>query len=184
MRMKKITFTSFTANPHLIPVLEGFGFNSLEDHLYFLPPLPSFTHKVQVITEKELISQELTGESLRIFSDHKDLSCNHVVLDSPRGNCYMVFNRAQKKNLPVAFLDYVSNVDIFLSYIQSSSSRICSRLGVAALMIGAHTLKGNSLPGSLKISRKFKLWFRSEDLTAFDMDTLYSEYQVLGLQPT
>jgi hypothetical protein len=96
----------------------------------------------------------------------------------------MIFNRAFKKRFPVAFLDYVSDLDLFLTHIHSSSARICSRLGVTALMIGAHSLKGNKLRGSLEVPRKFKLWFRSEELSSFDVDTLYSEYQVLGLKPT
>ena len=183
MKLKKTTLTSFTANPRFIPILEGFKFNSLENQLYFLPPSVTFNRKTQVVTDKETISKELSGEPLRIFSDHKDLTCDHVVLDTPRGNCYLVFNRTNKKRLPVAFLNYVSNLDIFLSYIHSASARICFDLGVAALMIGAHTLKGNLLRGSLKVERQFKLWFRSDDLTAFDVDTLYTEFQVLGLKP-
>jgi hypothetical protein len=133
--------------------------------------------------DKDNISEDLSGEPFRIFTDHKDLSCDHIVLDTPRGFCYLIFNPTVKKSLPVAYLDYVSDLDLFLSYIHSVSSQICSRLGAAALMIGAHTLKGKTLRGSLKIERKFKLWFRSDELSSFDVDTLYSEYQVLGLKP-
>ena len=184
MKLKNITLTSFTANPRFIPILAGFKFSSLEDQIYFLPPSISLNRKVQVLMDKENILKEISGESLRIFSDHRDLFCDHIVLDTPRGNCYMVFNRAFKKRFPVAFLDYVSDLDLFLTHIHSSSARICSRLGVTALMIGAHSLKGNKLRGSLEVPRKFKLWFRSEELSSFDVDTLYSEYQVLGLKPT
>jgi hypothetical protein len=177
MKLKKTTLTSFTANPRFIPILEGFKFSSLEERLYFLPPTVSFNHKAQVVMDKEAISKELSGEPLRIFSDHKDLSCDNVVLDTPRGKCYMVFNRTYKKRLPVAYLD------IFLTYIHSASARLCSSLGIVALMIGAHTLKGNPLRNSIKVARQFKLWFRSDDVTEFDVDTLYTEYQVLGLKP-
>lgn len=184
VKLKGVTLTSFSANPRFIPILEGFKFSSLEEQIYFLPPSISFNRKIQVLMNKDNISEELTGEPRRIFTDHKDLSCDHIVLDTPGGPCYLVFNPARKKNLPVAYLNYVSNLDIFLSSIHSASSRICSRLGVAALMIGAHTLKGKTLRSSLRIERKFKLWFRSEELGPFEVDTLYSEYQVLGLKPT
>jgi hypothetical protein len=184
MKLQNITLSSFTANPRFIPILEGFKFISLEEQIYFLPPSISFDRKIQVLMDKENIFEELSGESLRIFIDHKDLSCDHIVLDTPRGLCYLVFNPTRKKSLPVAYLNYVSDLDIFLTYIHSASSRICSRLGAAALMIGAHTLKGKTLKGCLQVERKFKLWFRSEELNSFDVDTLYSEYQVLGLKPT
>jgi hypothetical protein len=184
MKLKKTTLTSFTANPRFIPILAGFKFSSLEDHISFLPPSISLNRQVQVLIDKENISKELSGESLRIFSDHKDLSCDHIVLDTPRGNCYLVLNPARKRRFPVAYLNYVSDLDLFLTYIHSASSRICSRLGVAALMIGAHTLKGKTLKGCIQVERKFKLWFRTDDLNAYDVDTLYSEYQVLGLKPT
>jgi len=183
MKLKEFTLTSFSANPRFIPILEGFKFSSLEDRIHFLPPSISFNRKVQVLMDKENISKELSGEQLRIFSDHKNLSCDHIVLDTPRGNCYLIFNRTIKKRLPVAFLDYISDLELFLMYIHTASARICSRLGVAALMIGAHSLKGNRLRGSVEIDRKFRLWYRSENLSSFDLDTLYSEYQVLGLKP-
>ncbi len=184
MKLKNVTLTSFTANPRFIPILEGFKFSSLEGEIFFLPPSISVNPKVEVLMHKENISQELSGEPLRIFIDHRDLSCDHIVLDTPRGACYLIFNPTRKKGLPVAYLNYVSDLDIFLTHIHSASSRICARLRVAALMIGAHTLRGKKLKGSLQVERKFKLWFRSEDLSSFDVDTLYSEYQVLGLKPT
>jgi hypothetical protein len=183
MKMKSITFTSFTANPRFAPILEGFGFSGLEDQIYFLLPSVSFNRKVQVLSDKAVISKELKGEPYRIFLDHADLTCEHILLDTPRGSCYLVFNRTKKKRLPVAYLDYVSDLDLFLAYIHSVTARICSALGVVALMIGAHSLKGNPLRSSIKIARQFKLWYRSEEVTAFDVDALYTEYQVLGLKP-
>jgi hypothetical protein len=183
MKMKSVTLSSFTANPRFVPILEGFGFKSLEDQIYYLPPQVSFNRKAQIIRDKEIMGKELKGESQRIFSDHADLTCEHILLDTPQGICYLVFNRTIKKRLPVAYLNYISDLDLFLKYIHSASARVCSTLGVCALMIGAHTLKNNPLRWSINTQRQFKLWFRSDDVSSFDMDTLYSEYQVLGLKP-
>jgi hypothetical protein len=183
MKLKSITLSSFTANPRFIPILEGFGFKELEDRIYFLPPQLSFNRKVKVEKDKKAIEKMLQGEPYRIFMDHSDLSCQHILLDTPRGTCYLVFNRTIKKRLPVAFLNYVSDLNLFLHYIQSASIQICSALRVVALMIGGHTVKNHRLHGSIQVPRQFKLWYRSDELTAFDLDTLYSEYQVLGLKP-
>jgi hypothetical protein len=184
MKMTDITFTSISANPRFSPILEGFGFKSLEDTLHFLPPLPSLSRRAKVSWSFSDIEKTLVGEPKRIFTDHEFLSCEHILLNTPKGPCYLIFNRTRKKRLPMAYLNYISDLDPFLKYIVPASAKICAALRVAALIIGSHSLKDHRLPGSIKTPRLFKLWYRSKDLSPFDVDTLYSEYQVLGLKPS
>lgn len=183
MEMKDITFTSFTANPKYVPILQRFNFQSLEKTIYFIPPLPTFSKSIRLITDPQVIQKNLDGNVLKTFLDHRDLLCTNLLVQSSKAQCYLNISMTRKKRLPVAFIHSVSNVDFFLSTIQQTSYSVCRVLHAAALMVGEHTLHGVKPRASLAIPRRFQLWYRSPDLIAFDMDTLYSEYQVLGLAP-
>ncbi len=183
MQMKNVTFTSFTANPKYIPILQRFNFQSLEKTIYFIPPLPSSSKSIHVITDPAIIERNLEGELLKIFHDHKDLLCKNVLVQSPNGQCLLNISMTRKKRLPVAFIHFLSDVDWFLSSSRQAAFAICGLLHASAIMVGEHSLRGNKPHLSLAVPRRFKLWFRSPDLTSFDLDTLYSEYQVLGLAP-
>ncbi len=183
MEMKGITFTSFTANPKYVPILKRFNFQSLEKTIYFIPPLPSFSKSIRLIKDPQVIQENLRGNALKTFLDHKDLLCTNLLVQSSNAQCYINISMTRKKRLPVAFIHSVSDVDFFLSSIQPTSYAVCRLLHASALMVGEHTLLGVRPRPSLAVLRRFQLWYRSPDLNAFDLDTLYSEYQVLGLAP-
>lgn len=183
MEMKDITFTSFTANPKYVPILQRFNFRSLEKIIYFIPPLPSFSKSIPLINDPQVIRNNLDGDVLKIFLDHKDLPCTNLLVQSSNAQCYLNISMTRKKRLPVAFIHFVSNVDFFLSTIQQTALSVCRLLHASAIMVGEHTLHGVRPRLSLAIPRRFQLWFRSSNLNAYDLDTLYSEYQVLGLAP-
>lgn len=183
MEMKGITFTSFTANPKYVPILQRFNFQSLEKMIYFIPPLPSFSKSIRLINHPQVIQDNLRGNVLKTFLDHRDLPCKNLLLQSSNAQCYLNISMTRKKRLPVAFIHSVSDVDFFLSTILPTSYAVCRLLHASALMVGEHTLQGVRPRPSLAVPRRFQLWYRSPDLNAFDLDTLYSEYQVLGLAP-
>jgi hypothetical protein len=183
MEMKDITFTSFTANPKYTPILQRFNFQSLEKTVYFIPPYPSISKSIPLINDPQVIQNCLDGDVLKIFLDHKDLHCIHLLVQSSNAQCYLNISMTRKKRLPVAFIHFVSDVDLFLSTIQQTASSVCRLLHASAIMVGEHTLHGVKPRLSLAVPRRFQLWFRSTNLNAYDVDTLYSEYQVLGLAP-
>jgi hypothetical protein len=183
MAMNDITFTSFTANPKYVPILQRFNFQSLEKIIYFIPPVPSFSKSIRLINDPQIIQKNLDGEILKIFLDHKDLLCTNLLIQSNNKQCYLNISMTRKKGLPVAFVHSISDVDFFLSIIKQASYSICRLLHATTIMLGEHTLQGTKSQPSIAVPRRFQLWFRSPDLNAYDMDTLYSEYQVLGLAP-
>ncbi len=183
IRNQDLTLTNFTASNRVIEVLLKLGFRSLEDHYRMILPLPFPTGPLQLITDPAKIAEKLTGTDSTIFHDHKALHCRHVLMSSPTENCYLVLNPAIKRNRPVMFINYIGDLDFFMRTIQRSARSLCRQLGVQGLMVGDHSLAGKHLPLALRIKRRHALLFRSKNVTPQQIDTLYSEIQVLGLKP-
>jgi hypothetical protein len=178
-----LTLTNFTASNRVIEVLLKLGFRSLEDHYRMILPLPYPSGAFEIITDPEKIEERLIGTDSAIFHDHKTLHCRHVLISSPTENCYLVLNPAIKRNRPVMFINYIGNKDFFVRAIQRCARALCRQLGVQGLMIGDHSLAGKHLPLALRIKRRHALLFRSKNVSPLQIDTLYSEIQVLGLKP-
>jgi len=183
MGRKGLTLTNFTASNRVIEVLLKVGFDSLEDQYQMILPIPQPSTGCYVHFDAEKIEIGVQGDNLRIFQDHKDLHCDHVLVESAEGSCYLVMNPARKKNLPVLYVNYISDLVVFKKVIQRCAFSICRWFGVYGLMIGDHSLKGVQFPLALKINRRHALLYKSMEIAPENIDTLYSEIQVLGLKP-
>ena len=183
MGRKDLTLTNFTASNRVIEVLLKVGFHSLEDHFQMILPIPLPAIGFKVHFDAEIIENTLHGDNLRIFLDHKKLHCEHILLEFQNDQCYLVLNPARKRNLPVMYVDYISNLGFFMKYIQRYTFSICRKLQVFGLMTGEHNLRGSRFALALRVKRRHALLYRSKDVSPENIDTLYSEIQVLGLKP-
>jgi hypothetical protein len=183
MGRKDLTLTNFTASNRVIEVLLKVGFNSLEDHYQMILPIPLPASDCKVHFDAEIIEKLLHGDNLKLFLDHKKLHCIHILLEFQNEQCYLVLNPARKRNLPVMFVDYISNLNFFIKYIQRFAFSICKQLKVYGLMTGEHNMCGKRFTLALRIKRRHALLYRSKVVSPGNIDTLYSEIQVLGLKP-
>ena len=180
---RDLTLTNYSASNRVIEILLKIGFHSLETHFQMVLPIPSPPRHIQVTFDLQEIQSKLAGVEKQIFQDHRSLHCTHVLIESVSDHCYLVLNPARKKNLPVMFVDYLGNPEFFRKTIGWCTYRICRSLGVYGLMVGEHSLGRGRLPFSLRVRRRHALLYRSRDVIPSEIDTLYSEIQVLGLKP-
>lgn len=180
---KDLTLTNFTASNRVVEILLKIGFKSLEEHFQMVLPVPTLSSRQKISADPGEIGNRLTGESLRIFQDHKHLHCRHVLLELNGEICYLVLNPARKKNLPVMYVDYIGNLPFFTKSIHKFAFSLCRKLNIYGLMVGEHSLGSKKLPFALRVKRRHALLYRSRDILPADIDTLYSEIQVLGLKP-
>jgi hypothetical protein len=177
------TLTNFTASNRVIEVLLKLGFRSLEDHYWMILPLPAAPGGIKILMGAEVIKNKLDGQDAVILHDHLKLHCQHILLESSDGHCYMVLNPARKRNRPVMYVNYLSNPDYFINNIQKCTYSLCRQLKINGLMVGEHSLAGSRIPLALRIKRRHALLYRSKIVSPGQIDTLYSEIQVLGLKP-
>jgi hypothetical protein len=164
--------------------MRGFGFKDLEPSFKIILPLPAgLLSSGTVITNKQDIPNHLDETNLKIFQDHVALHCDHAVYTNKGESCYLVMNMTQKKGLPIAYIDYFSDIDIFLKHANEIAWRIGRQMKVAGLMVGDRFTCAKSFPGCLTVVRKQFLLYRSNHLAESDINTLYSEIQLLGHEP-
>lgn len=181
LALKDYTFTNFTASPTVAQILLKLGFKEFPvDQLVFLPVPRLGAHENSCVFELNSIRPHLQGEDRRIFDDHQSLNCQHLLLQSDRGNCYLLLKKTTRKHLKFAKVHYLSNIEVFHASIESLTAKICIRLKVFGVMVDQRYLGGRTFTGARPYPHQRKGYFKSSSLVDDKvLDTVYSELVVL-----
>ena len=183
LKLKDYTLTNFTASPTVATILRKLGFTEFAVHQRVLLPLPRFAFKQRgqrCDFDARLIRSKLSGEDLQIFTDHQGLDCRHLLLQSDRGDCYVVLKNTERKQLPWAKVHYLSNAQVFHECMESLIAGICFRLRVCGLMVDERYVEGYRFRASLSYPHQRRAYFKSNSLVDKNLiDTLYSEVVIL-----
>ncbi len=183
LQEKSLTITTFTASNRVTAVLHRLGFHDIEHGMRFIFPMPVLKINCSLVTEKNKIEAELSGEDKKIFIAHKQLYCTHLLIKTPSGTCYVILNQAIKKMMRVAVVSFASDREILQKYLRQVVFSLCNHMKVVALVVGDH-FGIKQIPFSLRTRRKHAILFRSDHLAAADIDMIFSEVQILNLLPT
>lgn len=182
--LKEYTITDFTPSKNVYSILKRFGFKDIETNINIIPPVPAInplSNKCYVEFDKDKIKNYLSEKDLKIYHDHLGFKNAYLLISSKEGNCYIVVNRTRKKFFYFGKIHYVSNLDVFLKYINRVIFKICSRLNVCGLIIDGQCIGKNKIKHLITIKRRRPAAFKSNSLDVNDIDTLYSELLVLNL---
>jgi hypothetical protein len=183
LKEKDTTFTNFTG-VKVAPILKHFGFSPLDEFSKILLPLPrpsALGCDCKVRLDAESFESQLDDADLRIYQDHLPFKFTHVLLSADNGYSYLIVQKVRRKRLPVAEVHYLSQLDSFLQHAPHLLPSLCLKLGVTGLLVGEHFLRGRVVRPALTIPQRLPRLFRSASVSAEEMDTLYSELQVLNL---
>ena len=180
LRMKDVTVTNFTGN-RVASLLMKFDFKVLDKTLRILFPFPAFADGCELIFEHSRISPLLNPRDRRVFDDHRDFKYSFVALKASDEVALICFNKVKRKRMPVLEVHYLSRRKTFLKHIRHVLPSLCIRTGAVGLMIGEHFLGEGPIPFSVTIPQRQMRLFRSKTVTSQEMDTMYSELQLLRL---
>ncbi len=180
LRMKDVTVTNFTGN-RVAPLLMKFGFRPLDAEARILLPFPSFGDECEVLFDASRIAPLLDSRDRRVFEDHREFDTPFALLKTREGNSLISFGRTKRKRLPLLEIHYLSRRDVFINHVGHLLPKLCFYTRTVGLMVGEHYLKGKTLPFSLSIPQRQIRLFRSSRVSVEEMDTMYSELQVLNL---
>ena len=180
LRMKDVTVTNFTGN-RVASILTKFGFRQLDKTLKILLPVPAWGDGCELVFDYSRIAPLLDAHDRRVFDDHREFKYPFVLLKAPEGVSLLSFKKVKRKRLPVLEVHYLSGRDVFLKHIRQVLPALCLRTGAVGLMVGDHFLGGASMPFSVTIPQRQMRLFRSATVSAEEMDTMYSELQILNL---
>jgi hypothetical protein len=184
LRLKDYTFTNFTASPTVAEISRRLGFIELEVPQQVIFPLPGFRITGRGCAcefDLEKIRDCLNENDRILFDDHQHYNCEHLLLRSSRGYCYVVLKKTVRKHLPFAKVHYLSDAEIFAECVESLMAKICLRLKVFGVMVDERYLNGHTLSKSVRFPHQRKAYYKSSSasLESTQIDTLYSEIVVL-----
>jgi len=180
LRLKHVTITNFTG-ARVAPILLKFGFTKLDETLKILFPLPALDANCQIIFDRNTIAPLLDAHDLHVFEDHRAFDTLFVLLQAPEGVSLLALRKTQRKNMPLMEVCYINGRSVFAKHIQHVLPALCWKMKVVGLMVGDHYLEGLKTSPGLTIPQRETRLFRSTTVTKAEMDTLYSELQILNI---
>ncbi len=184
LKLKDYTLTDLTATKVAYKIFKKFDFQDGETHVRIIPWFISLFHGVRkclLTWDPHVIAGILKGENLKIFEDHKEFPCIHLVFHSPGGSCYCVLTKIKKKGLAFGHIHYLSDKEFFCRDGVAAVFAVCRRLNVIGLYIDEQRLKGEHVFPSVSLKLNQPKIFRSNDVGKEDIDSLYSECVILPL---
>jgi hypothetical protein len=183
LKLRDYTLTNFTASPTVATILSKLGFRDFGIDQLVLLPVPYIGwpgRRPRCVFDLQTIKSKLSGEDLRIFEDHQGLNCQHLLLCSDDGDCYVVLKKTRRKRLSFAKVHYLSNAGVFREGMKRLTARICLRLGVFGVMVDERYVEGNPLRAAAKYPHQRKGYFKSDSIVDENLiDTIYSELVIL-----
>ena len=180
LRMKDVTVTNFTGN-RVASILTRFGFKPIDDTLRILLPIPTRGEGCELIFDPTQIAPLLDAHDRRVFDDHRGFKYPFVLLKARDGISLLSFKKVNRKYLPVLELHYLSGRNIFLKHVRHVLPALFRQTRSFGLMVGDHFLPGTSIPFAMTIPQRQLRLFRSTTVSIDEMDTMYSELQVLDI---
>lgn len=184
LKLKDCTITNFTAF-RVAPILKKFGFSELSTQVDVFLPLSSPTGLVSGIrlyTDPADLNARLRGEPLKFYRDHAGLKGCYQLLEKDTEQCLLVFDVVRRKRLPVARMQHIGDPEFFARHVKHFSLPFCARNRLAGIFVARNLLKGVPTHPTMTIPQRQMQLYRSPDLLPEDIDALYSELQILGLQ--
>lgn len=187
MELRDCTITCHTPAGPLYPLYRRFGFSDLETRLRIIRPLPAWQGPAawlgeEAISDPDEIEPLLPEAEREILNGHRLPGCGHLLLRSRAGaHCYLVYTRTMGKRFPFAHVHYVGDPRVFARNLDRVRLHLMLTLRTPLIMIDARLVAGVALPNSREVSLSVPHVFRSDSLSAAQIDNLYSELILLNL---
>ncbi len=174
-------FTDFTPTEVVAKSLQFLKFKPLNsDHVVVLN-IPRLIPGVGVEDDPERIGSLLAPQWRQVHRDHAHIPwLRRLVLVTEQGSCYVVYKKKTLKGLPSADVLAVSDGEIFLRGLGRFSTYVLLHGGMVSTRVESRFIPRCPFMSRVLSGYRHKM-FRSESLTASNIDNLYSELMVLNL---
>lgn len=186
LRLKDHTLVSTTPSLVVTRLLDKLGFQVLEDQILVLPPLATPRELTalagaSVTTDPEDVRAALSGADLRSFDDHRSLGA-HILLRRGERRCWAMATPMHKRHCRFAFLQHVSDRDLFWECLPLAKWGFLKALRAPVLAVDARFVRGRR-PLALSRRLSFPRLYRPAHggLEPAVVDGLYSELVALRM---
>ena len=187
VKLKGYTLTDLTPSSAITALFRRFHFKTLDNSLHMLLPMTPWNSalrnsSVRAVCSKEKLETILKGEYKRIFTDHKDLDCYHVVMTNENSFCYLVYTKVTRTKIPYCHIQYVSDLDVFARCSEIFRSLVGALQKTHLILIDSRMAEYAGLPSCVPFPIKWTKLYMSETLLPHQIDNLYSENILLNLE--
>lgn len=182
LRQPGFEFTDLSPSGNVVALNERLGFVHLDTSTRIAANLPALGRRgVRVTSDPARVAGALRGRDVSVYRDHRDApAARHILVTDGDSYAYLIVRRDRRKGLP-----------LFATALYVGGDRGVLRRNWAR--VGAHLLFKHGIPATLAERRTLGFaprlgvdqavprpkMFRSEHLTADDIDYLYSELTLL-----
>jgi len=185
--MKDYTITDLTPAKTVYKIQDKLGFKDLDAGGRLLLPFgrrlfqPRYS-PTNLTHELAAIEKKLEGRNLKIFNDHKQYQCFHLLLTGKDRYCYIIYTKLRRKRIPYVHLHYISDPDLFALAYRDIRKSILSHAKARFLLIDSRLVKNKKLPVSICLPYRAPKQYMSATLKPEQIDNLYSELVMLNLR--
>jgi hypothetical protein len=188
LALKGMVITNLTPTPALLLMFQKLKYTLFDraERIVFACPTPELLLPCTILTDPDAITAVATDDVRRIVRDHSLPYNRHVLVRSAEGDCYVMYNRSYKvvrgsTRLPFARVHHVSNAPVFARHAARLVATVMARSRVAAMIVEERMLRGETIWHSFqRPGGKREASFRSDKVTADDVDNLYAEHVLLN----
>jgi len=182
IRQQGFHFTMFTPNKSGLEIFSYLKFKPLNDTVTPLPhiPLPTLS-RVKILEPLEYTTANFSDNERRIFKDHSSFPwIHHTVFESEGESGFILYRKIRYKRLPSTKILFISNKRLFFKCWPRIRIHLLFQHGLFASVIESRFLD-NEAPFSLPSYPGQNTFFFSDQLSASDIECLYSELMILDL---
>jgi hypothetical protein len=187
LALKGVEITNLTPTPALLEMFQKLKYTLFdrEERVIFACPTPAIARPCTILTEPEAISAVAGADVRRLVRDHRLPHNRHVLVRSAEGDCYVMFDRSYKAvrgsiRLPFARVHHMSNARVFARHAARVVVKVIATSHVVGMIVEERMLHGETIWHSIERPEKLQGSFRSNKLTADDVDNLYAEHVLLN----
>ena len=114
-------------------------------------PWPSLKSEQKLVVNEKEVRDALQPEDLQLMLDHSHLSCHNFLVLSSYGNCHIIVTRTFRKNIPFAYVHYLSDYRVFFKSLDAIKSKLCMEMKAVSILVEERYLEGTPLS---KINKK------------------------------
>lgn len=183
-RRPDTVFTALSSTEAAMKIQKGFGFKPVGEGRFFRPLLPgpaalARLPRLRFVEEPPAIAAALCGEPAAILADHLGTPARHLLIESPDGQCYLLWAMRRKGPVRVPELLHASDGALLRRHVDEVLLRMAARQRTPGLLYEPRTA-GGSLGASLNIKgRHVALAKFPKGMEPVPVDNAYTEYVVI-----
>lgn len=179
-----VVFTNFTASAAVTDILRAFRFNEMSTEERVLLPFCRQSRRVATWTaDLDAIGQRLCvhgrEDAATCVNDHRGTRTKWLLVDFGDESCAIALHLMRARKVPFAYVLYCSAPELFVDSL--AVLRSVSRQTWGWRLVAWPGTRFPQASGTVAVRRPQPVLFKGEDVTAADLDGLYSELTLLPI---